>query len=517
MPWLLEDDLKLAASEDVRFAPAGRELSFTPANVGDDSGSRSLYRVDKWPAVRAYIYNEPPSRRIRCKIGAMAAHPVEYMARAHFAWPIDIIVDESGLLVGYIGNFAAKMDKLSNVLSSGALSYNVRIRLAQNICVALEAFHRQGLVFGSLTTESVLVDMKTLRVFLNPSLNSAQLEDAYGNLHPCRLGVPEYLAPEVHDWLISGRPLQEIARQRLPQFEWLVQKRGMRSCLTRNTDLYALGVIVFALLYDGRHPMSCTVDGITRFASLGGMAARGEANPMPSAILAGRPPRTRLTRGTFGIYACRMFWRRGKGGAAIFDSCFGIPNQFAPRRTQWQVLHDLCFGDRGWDFAMRTQVPPRPSAQEWHSYLERRGRGVRARLSRFFDRLNGRLKQLRDDVAAPASTSRERRQIVNQYPHDLAGSEALSSPRVFWRTTVLAALGTGLGLAMLMFAFVSVQQSDSVCGALIIGAILSCLMLNFALGKLRGLAGYKPWHYAVSIIGTIVVSILCGALAGGVL
>jgi DNA-binding helix-hairpin-helix protein with protein kinase domain len=101
---------------------------------------------------------------------------------------------------------------------------------ARNTAAAFAAIHRQGHVLGDVNQGNVLVGADSRVVLIDT--DSFQI-DAHGTTHLCKVGVAHFTPPE----------LQEIAAfERVPR--------------TSNHDNFGLALLIFHLLFGGRHPFS---------------------------------------------------------------------------------------------------------------------------------------------------------------------------------------------------------------------------------------------------------------------
>ena len=484
MPWVRTDNLTLAADRNVTFMPAGQEVSIAPLSSTADLWT---FSVNDWPGVRAYIYALQPELDIRQRIGEMVRVPIDPLARSFFSWPIDTIVNQNGALVGYLANVAQGVTPLTALLASRkSLSYNKKICIAKNLCVALAAIHQSDLVFGSLTPDLIFVEPKSCRVFLNPGLN-AQFIGGSGDLFTCAVGVREFLAPEIHWFLSQGGTLGGIIPRYTATTNDAVKLNKIRSVYSVDTDLFALGVIIFALLNNNRHPLFCLIDG-KRSERLLDLNLQAQRRPRPMLLMMGQRPKLSLRRRTIPITNYQLAWFRTGRAGKVYDNCFA----------------DLA-----------TMSASRPSTNKWYRLLERKETGIRARISRLFSRLQTEAKLKSPGASTSATDYRARQAIGNQYPTDLVGSEPLSSPRVFWRTTCLFALGIGLAFVA---CFMSLAPFANQFGyvALFAGSIAGMLLANGIAGKRRRLSGYRALNYAASFMSSFLVSVVCGILAGGI-
>ena len=112
------------------------------------------------------------------------------------------------------------------------------IHVAANVARGFAAVHNAGHVIGDVNHGNVLVSSKGTTVFID--CDSFQIR-SNGRLFLCEVGVPTYTPPE-----LQNKPFNSIQR-------------------TPNHDAFGLAVLVFHLLFMGRHPFA------GRFAGKGDM------------------------------------------------------------------------------------------------------------------------------------------------------------------------------------------------------------------------------------------------------
>jgi hypothetical protein len=117
----------------------------------------------------------------------------------------------------------------SRARTAPAFTWRYLLRTALNVARTVEALQAAGYVVGDLNESNLLVDRRA-RVAL-VDCDSIQVRDPVtGAVFPCPVGRPEYQAPELH-----GEDLATVER-------------------TESADAFALAVLVFHLLLEGRHP-----------------------------------------------------------------------------------------------------------------------------------------------------------------------------------------------------------------------------------------------------------------------
>lgn len=167
------------------------------------------------------------------------------------AFPLSVARTRSGAFVGFVMRLVANHKPLHELYSPGPrkhhfphADYRFLVRTATNISRAVASVHKSGCVIGDINHSGVLISPKAL-VSLIDADSFQVTADAKSYL--CRVGVPEYTPPE-----LQGKALANIVR-------------------TPNHDAFGLAVVIFQLLFMGRHPFVGTV-------------RRGEIPPLHEAI-----------------------------------------------------------------------------------------------------------------------------------------------------------------------------------------------------------------------------------------
>src|SRR5262249_40161565 len=108
-------------------------------------------------------------------------------------------------------------------------SWAFLIYVAANIARAVAAIHEHGLVIGDVNPKNILVTRKATVYLLDVDSFQFSVE---GRTYRCEGGFPEYTPPE-----LQGVAFREVDRE---------QKH----------DCFGLAVVIFQLLFLGRHPYS---------------------------------------------------------------------------------------------------------------------------------------------------------------------------------------------------------------------------------------------------------------------
>jgi DNA-binding helix-hairpin-helix protein with protein kinase domain len=152
------------------------------------------------------------------------------------AWPVDIVRD-NGVVVGFVmkklDNYMpmhmlfSPMDRKKNFPDKG---YNFLVHVARNLATAFYALHSQGLVIGDVNEGNILVNSKGMVAFID--CDSFQIKNN-SDYFFCEVGVPRYTPPE----LLSKSSFNNVIR-------------------SVNTDSFSMAVLIFQLLFLGRHPFA---------------------------------------------------------------------------------------------------------------------------------------------------------------------------------------------------------------------------------------------------------------------
>jgi DNA-binding helix-hairpin-helix protein with protein kinase domain len=189
-------------------------------------------------ALKLYWPDKALSRRD--KIAAMASAQW-YRANSFVAFPIDVLFSPAGAFVGFI---MKKVDgsKPVHMLYSPAsrkaeftrANFKFLVRAAGNIARAVASVHATGCVIGDVNHSGVLVSNQATSTLIDS--DSFQVT-ASNNKFLCQVGTPEYTPPE-----LQGVRFDRVAR-------------------TSNHDNFGLAILVFQILFMGRHPFSGVYQG----------------------------------------------------------------------------------------------------------------------------------------------------------------------------------------------------------------------------------------------------------------
>jgi DNA-binding helix-hairpin-helix protein with protein kinase domain len=252
-------------------------------------GEGSVHAVGDTPKLVAKIYLKPPDAAKVEKLRLMIRGQSPGLLGVA-AWPIDLLTDERGAVRGFLmGRISARQDAhrlyspKSRRRTFPDADFRFVVRAATNLARAFAQIHVAGHVIGDVNHGNALIGKDGTAVLID--CDSIQVrERARNRFFTCDVGTPLFTPPE-----LQGKVF-----------------RGLRR--TEASDRFGLAVLIFHLLFQGRHPFA-------------GVYAEGEM-PIERAIAESRfaygahaesldmsaPPGT-LPLATFGRPIARMFER----------------------------------------------------------------------------------------------------------------------------------------------------------------------------------------------------------------
>lgn len=210
-------------------------------------GEGSVYKILEKPdyVLKVFIEKNRTETRRR-KLLAMLNTPLPISAMSQITWPVDVVYD-NGRFIGYVMPETKNNEDLNVMYSDKYICpLNEKITIAKNLCAAVNSIHEVGQVCGDLNPKNIAVDPRTGNVTLVDTDSYDITDKNNGVEYRCEVGLPEYIAKELQEKLKQNKG-KDLKTLPLPTF-------------TRETDLFALAVHIFALLMNGCHPFACAVD-----------------------------------------------------------------------------------------------------------------------------------------------------------------------------------------------------------------------------------------------------------------
>ena len=202
--------------------------------LGAPGGEGTVFAVSNDPTLAAKVYHQPPSAQTIEKLTAMVAL-VKPQLLSLTAWPMGLLYHARTLqMAGFV------MPRMSNCQQIQHL-YNpvqrlthfprdgwaFQVRAAVNLAAAFDEIHRAGCLMGDVNERNELVSSQALVRLID--CDSFQVR-ANGKLYLCEVGVAHYTPPE-----LQGKSFRGLVR-------------------TENHDRFGLAVLIYQLLFVGRHP-----------------------------------------------------------------------------------------------------------------------------------------------------------------------------------------------------------------------------------------------------------------------
>lgn len=215
------------------FTQDGRPLTLD-RRVGK-GGEGEVYGVAGTTDVLVKFYTLADLDSREAKVKAMIAKGLA-KASPLIAFPVQVVKDKAGKFAGFTMKRVSEHQALHELYSPGArkaafprADYRFLVRAAANIARAVAAAHHAGCVIGDINHSGVLISDKATAALIDA--DSFQVSEGTTQ-HLCKVGVPEYTPPE-----LQGQRLDREARK-------------------ANHDAFGLAVIIFQLLWMGRHPFA---------------------------------------------------------------------------------------------------------------------------------------------------------------------------------------------------------------------------------------------------------------------
>lgn len=228
-----------AQAPTLRCLTHGGQMLVLGSRIGA-GGEGDIYQVQGQPSWAAKVYspkNRTPEREE--KLAYMAQHPPHEPFGKHisFAWPFELLYDLQKRFIGFLMPRLAleRTALLFQIYHPGeakkrGLSWRFRMAVAHNLAVLLEELHAKGYVVGDLNESNFLVGSDGLVTLVD--CDSVQVQTPEGQVYHCRVQKPEYTPPE-----LQGTSYSQVR-------------------LEPRHDNFALALLIFYLLMEGRHPFA---------------------------------------------------------------------------------------------------------------------------------------------------------------------------------------------------------------------------------------------------------------------
>lgn len=224
-----------------------KQFTLTRARIGirlgqeiGRGGEGVVFAIEGRSDSVAKIYSTKPDQRRIQKLSAMADAAGPALLRIA-AWPTDLLADSNGEVRGFVMPRITARRDIHELYSPKSRSeafpeadFRFLVHVGANIARAFAVIHQHGLVLGDVNHGNLLVGPDGTVVLID--CDSFQIGTG-SNVFTCDVGVPLFTAPEFH-----GRSFRNLLR-------------------AANHDLFGLAVLLFHLLYIGRHPFAGRYSG----------------------------------------------------------------------------------------------------------------------------------------------------------------------------------------------------------------------------------------------------------------
>ena len=188
----------------------------------------------------AKVYARAPDAKQGQKLRTMADSTDPGLLKIA-AWPSDLLLGRQGLVQGFVMPRAKSAENVHELYSPKSRAdafptadFRFLVHVGANIARAFATVHERGHIVGDVNHGNVLVGSDGTVMLID--CDSFQVRNG-SNLFTCDVGSPLFTAPELH-----GRPFRGLVR-------------------TVNHDRFGLAVLLFYLLYMGRHPYAGRYSG----------------------------------------------------------------------------------------------------------------------------------------------------------------------------------------------------------------------------------------------------------------
>lgn len=200
-------------------------------------GEGSVFDVPSLGSQVAKLYHKQADAKKQAKLTFMAA-TADQQLLSYLAWPQETLhASRGGPVTGFLMPKVAGKEPIHMVYSPAhrrqdhpKAAWDFLLFVARNIAACFETVHKHGHVIGDVNQNSVMVG-KDSKVILIDS-DSFQV-NARGTMHLCEVGVSHFTPPEL---------------QSLSSFDGFTR--------TTNHDNFGLALLIFHVLFGGRHPYS---------------------------------------------------------------------------------------------------------------------------------------------------------------------------------------------------------------------------------------------------------------------
>ncbi len=211
----------------------GRRL--TLGSLLGKGGEGAVHFIAEAPNLAAKIYNPGKAKDRRGKVEAMVSARLHANSE-YVAYPIDLLKSQNGDFLGFTMKKVAGFKSVHDLYGPASrktefptADTKFLLRAATNLAGAVASIHANGCVIGDINHSGILVSSQALVTLIDS--DSFQYRSSTA-IYRCLVGVAEYTPPE-----LQSAQFDKIDRN-------------------PNHDNFGLAVLLFQLLFLGRHPFA---------------------------------------------------------------------------------------------------------------------------------------------------------------------------------------------------------------------------------------------------------------------
>jgi DNA-binding helix-hairpin-helix protein with protein kinase domain len=191
--------------------------------------------------VLAKIYHKPLNGERQEKLRLMVSGCNDDL-KEFAAWPLDLLyIGKNGPVCGFVMSRITDCEPIHKVYgpshrkeSFPNADWKFLVRTAKNLAAAFYIIHKYGYVIGDVNEGNILVTKKACVRLIDCDSFQVQTRDT---IYHCEVGVAQFTPPE------------------------LQKSKDFKMLRTRNHDNFGLAILIFLLLFMGRHPFSGVYKG----------------------------------------------------------------------------------------------------------------------------------------------------------------------------------------------------------------------------------------------------------------
>lgn len=211
-----------------------------PVQIGHElgrGGEGAVYETPGTAGSVAKIYLSPPDAKKQAKLAFMA-QTADASLLKYAAWPQDTLHNKKGgPVVGFLMAKVTGRDPVHMVYGPKHrrqqrpnVGWDFLLYVARNTAAAFDTLHAHGHVLGDVNQGNVMVGGDSQVVLIDSDSYQIRAKDT---VHLCEVGVAHFTPPEL---------------QGISSFKGVTR--------TSNHDNFGLALLIFHLLFGGRHPFS---------------------------------------------------------------------------------------------------------------------------------------------------------------------------------------------------------------------------------------------------------------------